>query len=107
MERANFVSIDEVTKLAEKAANEVLGARLAEIGGGPAIGMFPDIGTIGIIWRDPDWSRFEPQEMLDMSAKIVDIMGPAIGKVQPSVNIFKGGITAGYFPVEPMLLKQL
>lgn len=102
MDRARSISIEEVTKAAHQAAEEVLAGRMEQFGPRPDIGVFPDIGTVGLIWRDPPFERFEPKEMLAISQKMTEVMGPGIvGEARACAKIFDGGITMGYFPIDP------
>ncbi|TCL10150.1 hypothetical protein BXY66_2219 [Shimia isoporae] len=107
MKRANSISVEELTAVAEKAAHEVLGSRMKELGAGVDIGIFPDIGTVGLIWRDPVFDRFDAVQMLDASKKIASMMGPVAEGARPSVRVFDGGVTAGFFPVEPIIMREL
>lgn len=106
-ERAASLSLKEITIRAEKAAEKVLGSRLKEIGGGGIdIGYFPDIGTIGLIWRDAKLQNFTATELLDLSSQVVDVMDIP-GGLSANVNIAKGGITMGYFPHDIQMMKPL
>ena len=100
MDRAKSISIEDVTKHAEMAAREVLGERAEKLGAFKA-GVFKDIGTVGLIWEDPDFARFQPKDMLELSTKMAEAMGPIVAEARPVVKIFDKGITMGYFPIDP------
>lgn len=106
-ERAVSMSIDEIGARAEKAANAVFGSRLKEIGGkGVDVGFFPDIGTMGLICHGPKLENFTATELLDMSHAMIKEMDIS-GDVRANVSIRPGGITMGYFPHDPVMIKQL
>lgn len=105
---ARSVSVDKLTELASRAAEEVVQGRLRELGAGKAqIGLFPDIGTIGIILRDFDIERAKLPEMMQMSAKITSIMGDVAVDAVPTVQFVKDIATMGFFPPDPIILRDL
>lgn len=93
------ISTNELAELAAKAAKDVLGDR-NHLGGELSIGKWP-IGTVGLIWRNPDFEKFDAREMSAISSKMVAAMGPSIGKVEPATLIFEDIVVAGYFPIQP------
>ncbi|MCE8008884.1 hypothetical protein [Aestuariivita sp.] len=106
--RAKSVPVDEVTARARKAAEHVIADRIEVLGGGRVeIGVFPDIGTVGLIWRDMDLDRLNMREVYEMSAKITDAMGPVAEGASPTVQIFKDFGTMGYFPSGPIQFDTL
>ena len=108
MSIARSVSVEDLTKAASNAAERVLADRLKDIGGGKAqIGLFPDIGTIGIILRDYDLRRADVPVMMEMSAKITASMGDLAIDAVPTVQFIKDIATLGYFPPDPVILKDL
>ena len=104
--RAKSIPVDDVTKRASDAAQSVAAERLKALGGRAEIGFFPDIGTIGIILRDPDLDVLGTGELFSVSARMTEAMGPLADGAEPMVNIFKGGITMGYFPSAPILMSE-
>ncbi len=104
--RAKSIPVADVAKRAKEAAQSVAAERLKSLGGRPEIGFFPDIGTIGIILRDPDFGRLGTGELLEVAERITGAMGPLAEGADPMVNIVKGGITMGYFPSAPILFDQ-
>ncbi|WP_421703483.1 hypothetical protein [Aliiroseovarius sp.] len=100
------ISIDQLNEAAEKAVRSVLGDELDTFGR-PAIGFLPDIGTVGLIWNDPDFTKFDASKMVEISAKITDAMGPLAANARPVATLTKGGATAGYFPVGPVILRDM
>jgi hypothetical protein len=107
MNRASSISVEELNKVAASAARSVLGDSLKRFGGGASIGFFPDIGTVGIIWRDPDFGQFNAADLFEVSEKLTSEMRSIAGDSRAVASIFKGGVTAGYFPVEPFLTQEL
>ncbi|GAA4216814.1 hypothetical protein GGQ68_002963 [Sagittula marina] len=95
---ADTISVDDVMNHAERAAAEVLG-KPSDLGD-YKIGVWREFGTVGIWIKDPNWEKFEPREMLEVSDKITKIMGPVAREAQPEVKVIRGGITMGYFPVD-------
>lgn len=107
MDRAKSITVDELSRAASAAARSVLGDDIKRFGKGASVGFFPHCGTVGIIWRDPDFGQFRAGELLDVSAKIAGEMRSIAGDAHVSAHIHPGGATAGYFPTGPILAEQL
>ena len=106
MSRAKTIHVEKLTVAAADAAKKVLGDRATEIGN-PAIGFIPDIGTMGLIWRDPDLKMINAAELVEISEMLAKEISPLVGDVKPYATIFKGGATAGYFPVDPIITREM
>lgn len=107
MSRAKSINVEELNKVAAEAARSAVGDDLKRFGSGASIGVFPDIGTIGLIWRDPDLRDLNAGELLDISTKIAGELRSIAGDGQPVCNIFDGGVIAGYFPANPVVTQEL
>ena len=101
MEIAKSIDVEDLTKVAHSAAKEVLGGDFEQFGGKLTIGRWP-IGTIGLIWRNPDFEKLDSKQLVAVSEKMVAAMGPVVGEVKPMAIITKDFATAGYFPVNPI-----
>ncbi len=105
--RAKSMPADELTKRASAAAKEVLADRMDLFGDSHIeIGVFPDIGVVGLIWRNPDFDRFKLGTAFEASAKITEAIGPLAGGAQPTVQIFRVIGTMGYFPSGPIIFDR-
>lgn len=107
MTRAKSISADELNKAAVAAARSVLGDGIKRFGAGASVGYFPHIGTVGIIWRDPDFGVLSAGQLLEISTKIAGEMRSVAGDAKVGAHIFPGGATAGYFPVDPIIAETL
>ncbi|MDU8927224.1 hypothetical protein RXV86_07495 [Alisedimentitalea sp. MJ-SS2] len=106
MSRAKTISSDELNKVAVAAARSVL-KDVERMGGGCTVGYFPDIGIVGLIWDEPNFDVLKAVDLLDISAKMASEMRSVAGDARVGAHIFKGGATAGYFPVEPIIAERL
>lgn len=104
---AKSIPMDMVTEIANRAAESVLAERRKMLGDDLVIGIFPDIGTIGLIARNPDLAQLTATELLDVSAKMTDAMREIAFDAEPIAQVFRGGVVAGYFPAAPIEMKRL
>ncbi len=106
-DRAVSLSLNEITNRAEKSAASILGMSAIESAKGDVhVGFFPDIGTMGLILENPDFEKLSANELMKMSTSMIEQMDLP-GNVRASVHMHPGGITMGYFPQDPVFLKQL
>ena len=71
MKLAKSVSVEELSEIAEKAAHEIMGD-IGRFGNDISIGKAPP-GTIGLIWRDPNFDLMNPKEMVAISEKFSNV----------------------------------
>ncbi|MFV0301788.1 MAG: hypothetical protein ACK5IP_13100 [Paracoccus sp. (in: a-proteobacteria)] len=105
--RAKSIPMEKITDMASRAAEVVLAERRKILGDDLVIGTFPDIGTIGLIARNPDLAQLTATELLDISVSMTEAMRDIAPDAQPVTQIFKGGVIAGYFPAAPIEMKRL
>lgn len=103
--RAKSISAEKLAAHAAAAARDVLGDRRKMLGGDLTIGVFPDIGTVGLIARDVDLSQFTATELLSVSADMAGAMSAIHPDATPVAQIFKGGVIAGYYPAGPIIFE--
>ena len=102
MERAKSISVEELKEAAAAAARSVLGDKPDRFGN-PTVGFIPDIGTVGLIWDQPDLANINAGELFEISAKMTQEMAAVARGARPTAAIVKGGVIAGYFPVDPII----
>lgn len=106
---AEIKSVDAgaLTKAAEAAAQKVLGENLKSFGESVSLGSHLGNGTVGLIWRNPDLERLNAAQLMTFSRDIASEMKSLVGDVRPVVQIFDGGVTAGFFPIEPIVTREM
>ena len=102
MKRAETVNAKDIVRAARKAAEGVLDTRSKALGPVTSIGVFPDIGVVGLIWRNPPFKETSLADLHGISADMTKSMGGVARGGRPAATIFDDYIVAGYFPVGPI-----
>ena len=102
MYRAKSIDVKSLTAAAQKSAQRAVSAHGAAISGDISIGVFPDIGTVGLIWRNPDFDALRSGDLMKTSAGIVEGMADFAPDVEPVVSLLPDRIIFGYFPSGPI-----
>jgi hypothetical protein len=102
MERKDFITPKEVSKRAEKAAKKLLDKHGFKLGDGVEIGLIPDIGTVGLIWRGDLLRKVAGDQLIDIATDMSRMVGRDLGET-PVISPIKGGCIVGYCPKTPIL----
>jgi len=108
MKRASSIQVDELTRTASKVAEQVMAAHIKRLGAENVhIGIFPDIGLVGLIIDPIDLRQVDAAEMFDLSARITEGMGPLAQGARPVIRFERDIGTMGYFPSDPIILQEM